>query len=59
MSEGVRLAYLVSRYPYVSHVFILREVRALRRAGAEIDTFTIRRPKPGEVLGPGGCKLSL
>lgn len=50
MSEGVRLAYLVSRYPYVSHVFILREVQALRRAGAEIDTFTVRRPAPEEVL---------
>lgn len=43
--EPLRLAYLVSRYPYVSHVFILREVLALRGAGALIDTFTIRRPE--------------
>jgi glycosyltransferase involved in cell wall biosynthesis len=41
----VRLAYLVSRYPFVSHVFILREVLALRRAGAEVDTYTVRRPE--------------
>ncbi|MBV9213188.1 MAG: colanic acid biosynthesis glycosyltransferase WcaL, partial [Actinobacteria bacterium] len=46
----MRVAYLVSRYPYVSHVFILREVLALRRAGAEIHTFTIRRPSPDDVL---------
>jgi colanic acid/amylovoran biosynthesis glycosyltransferase len=39
----VRLAYIVSRYPFVSHVFIVREVLALRRAGAEIHTFTVRR----------------
>lgn len=40
----MRLAYIVSRYPFVSHVFILREVQALRRAGVAIDTFTVRRP---------------
>lgn len=39
-----RIAYMVSRYPFVSHVFILREVEALRRAGVAIDTFTVRRP---------------
>jgi glycosyltransferase involved in cell wall biosynthesis len=41
----LRLAYLVSRYPIVSHTFIAREVRELRRLGAEVHTFTIR---PGE-----------
>lgn len=46
----MRLAYLVSRYPSVSHVFILREVLALRRAGIEIDTFTIRRTGEDQVL---------
>jgi glycosyltransferase involved in cell wall biosynthesis len=46
-----RIAYLVSRYPFISHVFILREVLALRRAGADIHTFTIRRPDvDGNVL---------
>lgn len=40
----MRIAYIASRYPYVSHVFILREVMALRRAGASVDTFTVRRP---------------
>jgi colanic acid/amylovoran biosynthesis glycosyltransferase len=48
----VRLAYLVSRYPYVSHVFILREVLALRRAGAEVDTYTVRRPELEDLRTP-------
>lgn len=45
----MRVAYLVSRYPLVSHVFILREVLALRRAGAQIDTFTVRREAESEL----------
>jgi colanic acid/amylovoran biosynthesis glycosyltransferase len=47
-----RLAYLVSRYPFVSHVFILREVLALRRAGAEVDTYTVRRPELEDLRTP-------
>jgi glycosyltransferase involved in cell wall biosynthesis len=46
----MKLAYVVSRYPFVSHVFILREVLALRRAGVEVETFTIRRPGPENIL---------
>jgi glycosyltransferase involved in cell wall biosynthesis len=46
----VRVAYIVSRYPFVSHVFILREVLALRRAGVDIHTFTIRRSDAGSLL---------
>lgn len=46
----MRLAYLVSRYPAVSHTFILREVQALRELGVGITTFSIRRTPPGEVL---------
>jgi glycosyltransferase involved in cell wall biosynthesis len=36
-----RLAYLVSRYPAVSHTFVLREIRALRALGFTIDTSSI------------------
>ena len=43
-------ACVVSRYPAVSHSFILREVRALRQRGIDVHTFTIRRPDPGELL---------
>jgi glycosyltransferase involved in cell wall biosynthesis len=46
----MRIAYLVSRYPAISHTFILREVLALRRLGAEIETFSVRRTDPHELL---------
>ncbi len=42
-APALRIAYLCSLYPAVSHTFILREVSALRRLGAEIATFSIRR----------------
>jgi colanic acid/amylovoran biosynthesis glycosyltransferase len=45
-----RVAYLVSRYPAVSHAFIQREVLALRDAGVEIDTFSLRRADDADVL---------
>ncbi len=47
---GVRVAYLVSQYPALSHAFIEREVLALREAGAEVRTFTVRRCPPAELL---------
>jgi len=46
----MRIAYLVSRYPAVSHTFVLREVLALRRLGVLIDTFSIRRSRSEELL---------
>lgn len=48
----MKLAYIVSRYPFVSHVFILREVLALRRAGASVDTYTVRRPDVEDLRTP-------
>lgn len=39
-----RMGYLISRYPAVSHTFILREVEALRRQGFVIETASINRP---------------
>ncbi len=50
--SGVRSAYLVSRYPAVTHTFIQTEVQALRRQGVAIQTFTVRRAQPGELLSP-------
>ncbi len=38
-----RSAYLISKYPAVSHTFILREVLALREAGAVIETASINQ----------------
>lgn len=47
----IRLAYLVSRYPAVSHTFILREVLRLRELGFEIAVASINPPdQPPENL---------
>lgn len=48
----MRIAYLTSRYPAASHTFIRREVDALRRAGLDIVTFSVRRPDPDELHAP-------
>ncbi|MFL5828105.1 MAG: glycosyltransferase family 4 protein [Thermoleophilaceae bacterium] len=44
------VGYLCSRYPAVSHTFVLREVRALRARGVHVHTFSIRRPRDSELL---------
>lgn len=45
------LGYLISRYPAISHTFILREVVELRRLGFHIDVASINDPdrKAGEL----------
>lgn len=48
-----RVAYLVSRYPAVSHAFVQREVLALRDAGVEVHTFALHRAGDEDVLSPG------
>jgi glycosyltransferase involved in cell wall biosynthesis len=46
-----RLAYLISRYPSISHTFILREVLELRRLGLEIEVASINAPdRPNNEL---------
>jgi colanic acid/amylovoran biosynthesis glycosyltransferase len=40
----LRLGYLVSRYPAVSHTFILREIVSLREHGIEIEVASINPP---------------
>jgi glycosyltransferase involved in cell wall biosynthesis len=37
----LRMGYLISKYPAVSHTFILREILALRERGIEIDVASI------------------
>jgi colanic acid/amylovoran biosynthesis glycosyltransferase len=39
--QPIRIAYLVSEYPAISHTFILREVQRLRGANFEIHTASI------------------
>ena len=48
VSAPARVAYLVSKYPAPSHTFIRREIDALRRRGIALETFSLRRPHPGE-----------
>jgi glycosyltransferase involved in cell wall biosynthesis len=45
-----RTAYVVARYPAVSHTFVLREVLALRRRGIDVNTISIRRTEPEDLL---------
>lgn len=49
-SAVLRIAYLCAQYPAVSHTFVLREVEALRKLGAEIATFSIRRAGAEQLL---------
>lgn len=46
----MKIAFLCSEYPAISHTFVLREVEALRRRGAEVETFSIRRTPPERLL---------
>ncbi len=49
--SAVRMAYLVSAYPAISHTFILREVLQLRAKGFEIHVASINAPdRPAERL---------
>jgi colanic acid/amylovoran biosynthesis glycosyltransferase len=48
----MRIGYLASHYPAVAHTFILREVQALRRIGLEVETFSIHRAPPSQLLAP-------
>lgn len=41
---GPSLAYLVSRYPAVSHTFILREVQGLRALGWRVEVASVNPP---------------
>ncbi len=48
----MRIGYIVSQYPGVSHTFIQREVLGLRNLGWDITTISIRRPHQRELLTP-------
>jgi colanic acid/amylovoran biosynthesis glycosyltransferase len=48
----MRLAYLIGRYPAISHTFILREVQALRERGLDVHTFSIWRTDRSQLLAP-------
>lgn len=49
--RGLRLGYLLSQYPAVSHTFFLHEVLGLRALGLHLETASINRPdRPPEAL---------
>ncbi len=48
----INVAYLNTEYPSLSHTFIEREIRALRRHGARVQPFSVRPPNAGGRLGP-------
>ncbi|MTB72267.1 glycosyltransferase [Arsenicicoccus sp. MKL-02] len=45
----LRVAYLVSKYPALSHTFIEREIDGLRGQGIDVVTFTVRPCPEGEL----------
>jgi colanic acid/amylovoran biosynthesis glycosyltransferase len=47
---ALRIGYLSSRYPAVSHTFVQREVEALRAEGVAVETLSIRRAEDDQVL---------
>jgi colanic acid/amylovoran biosynthesis glycosyltransferase len=46
----MKLAYVCSEYPAISHTFVLREIEALRELGASIVTFSLRRTPEEKLL---------
>ena len=48
----LRCAYIVSRYPSITHTFVLREVLALRERGLDIAPVTVRWSEDIELLAP-------
>jgi glycosyltransferase involved in cell wall biosynthesis len=46
----MKIAYLTSYYPAVSHTFIRREVHALREQGVDVQTFSIKGPWATDAL---------
>jgi colanic acid/amylovoran biosynthesis glycosyltransferase len=47
---STHVAYVVGRYPAVSHAFVTREVLALRKAGVRVDTISIHTAPAEDVL---------
>ena len=39
----MKLGYLISQFPALSHTFVLREVQALRRQGVDVHVVSVRQ----------------
>lgn len=51
---SVKIGYLLSEHPVISHTFIDREIHELERRGHHVEIVAIRRPKSVAVLGMDG-----
>jgi glycosyltransferase involved in cell wall biosynthesis len=45
----MRIAYVTTVFPRLSETFVVQEVQALRRRGARIELFSVKRPSRGDV----------
>ncbi len=45
----MRIAYVIGRYPALSHAFLMREIEALRRLGVGIETISIRSARESDL----------
>lgn len=51
-ARAMRIGYLVTEYPAVSHTFIRREIHALEALGVDVDRYTVRRQGRGPLKDP-------
>jgi colanic acid/amylovoran biosynthesis glycosyltransferase len=51
-ARGLRVLYLLHRYPQLSQTFVRNEIGALRRAGVQVDVMTVEEGDVASVL-PG------
>lgn len=49
-ADVCQVGYVVHTYPSVSHTFVVREVRGVRKAGGRVETFSIHHARSGDVL---------
>jgi hypothetical protein len=42
---GMRIAYVMNRFPNLTETFVYHEVEAIRRRGFDVVTVSIRQPK--------------
>jgi hypothetical protein len=54
----MRLAYLLSQYPTVTHTFLLREIRVLRESGLDIPAQASHALRHAELLAHHTWALS-
>lgn len=53
---GPKVAYVVSRFPRLTETFVVREMAAVRRAGADVDLYPIHRER-ASIVQPDAAAL--